>query len=174
MPNLSEIRSKIMAMFGNERPRFWILAVGLLLILAGYFAYSNFSKTGKEVIEPVTFQTSREPLGSISGGAIGPKDIASNADGLVAGATTSKETTKNTKETMKADPKWVVRVIERNSLKESTYKVQKGDTLWQIAQGKYGSGFEWTKILEANKDKVGFLPNGSQALIQVGQELSLP
>ncbi len=31
------------------------------------------------------------------------------------------------------------------------YTVQEGETLWSIAEDKYGSGFEWYRIAEANK-----------------------
>jgi len=157
----------------NTQPKVSVGIVGVLLILAGFWAYTNFSKTTKDTTEQVTVQTSRESLGSISGGAVGPKGD-SNTDGTVAGVSTVQDA--DNKEITKpaSDATWQARQIERNSIKDPTYKVQKGDTLWQIAQGKYGSGFEWTKILQANKDKVGFLANGSQALIEVGQELTLP
>lgn len=56
----------------------------------------------------------------------------------------------------------------------NSYTVQSGDTLWEIAEAYYGSGFEWKIILEANKSNIGFLPNGSQALIIPGQKLYLP
>ena len=52
--------------------------------------------------------------------------------------------------------------------------VKAGDTLWEIAEGVYGNGADWTKILEANKGSIGFLANGQQALIMTGQVLTLP
>jgi LysM repeat protein len=33
-----------------------------------------------------------------------------------------------------------------------SYTVQKGDTLWKIANRFYGSGTEWRKVFEANRD----------------------
>ena len=53
--------------------------------------------------------------------------------------------------------------------KETTYSVQKGDTLWGIAKKFYGNGSKYTKIYEANKDKIKN-PN----LIYVGQVLTIP
>lgn len=37
-----------------------------------------------------------------------------------------------------------------NSISGSTYTVEKGDCLWNIAVRAYGDGFAWTKIAEAN------------------------
>ncbi|MFA6250485.1 MAG: LysM peptidoglycan-binding domain-containing protein [Candidatus Shapirobacteria bacterium] len=38
---------------------------------------------------------------------------------------------------------------------EETYVVTKGDHLWKIALEKYGDGFAWTKIWQANRGKIG-------------------
>ncbi|MEX0616577.1 MAG: LysM peptidoglycan-binding domain-containing protein [Candidatus Woykebacteria bacterium] len=54
-----------------------------------------------------------------------------------------------------------------------SYTVVKGDTLWEISQKFYGSGSSWTKIRDANKDKVGKLKNGNP-LIKPGQVLKIP
>ena len=53
--------------------------------------------------------------------------------------------------------------------KETTYTVQKGDTLWAIAKKFYGNGSKYPTIYEANKDKIKN-PN----LIYVGQVLTIP
>jgi len=50
-----------------------------------------------------------------------------------------------------------------------TYTVQKGDTLWALAKKYYGNGADYTKIFNANTDKVSN-PN----LIYVGQVLTIP
>ena len=49
------------------------------------------------------------------------------------------------------------------------YVVQPGDTLWSMAQRYYGSGFEWTRIYNANQSKIRD-PNE----IYVGQKLTIP
>ena len=169
------IQERIKAYFTNSRTKDLMLPLIFLAVIAGFWSYYRFVNTNSEIdSEQVTVQTNPdESIGSISGGSVGPDGKIENSSGAVAGASTSiakKQAALNSP----SKESWVARQIDRNSLKGSTYKVQKGDTLWQIAQGKYGSGFEWKKILEANKDKVGFLPNGSQALIEIGQELSLP
>ena len=53
--------------------------------------------------------------------------------------------------------------------KNTTYTVKKGDCLWNIAKAIYGDGSKYTKIYEANKDKITN-PN----LIYVGQVLTIP
>ena len=46
------------------------------------------------------------------------------------------------------------------------YRVQRGDTLWRLAAGFYGSGFEYSRIAEANP--------GSEGGLEVGQQLVIP
>lgn len=50
-----------------------------------------------------------------------------------------------------------------------TYTVQRGDSLWSIAQQFYGTGRKYTLLFEANRDKVKD-PNA----IYVGQVLTIP
>jgi len=69
---------------------------------------------------------------------------------------------------------WVANNYVKGDVNGDTYTVVWGDTLWEISEGRYGSGFEWGKIREANLDKIGYLPNGSRALIFPGQVLKLP
>lgn len=40
-----------------------------------------------------------------------------------------------------------------------TYVVQGSESLWDIAVRAYGDGYQWTKIYEANKTKIGRNPN---------------
>lgn len=51
----------------------------------------------------------------------------------------------------------------------NTYTVVKGDCLWNIAKKLYGNGADYTKIYEANKDKISN-PN----LIYPNQVLTIP
>lgn len=48
-----------------------------------------------------------------------------------------------------------------------TYTVEKGDSLWKIAETAYGSGYNWTDIASENK-----LVKAD--MIEVGQVLSIP
>ena len=63
---------------------------------------------------------------------------------------------------------------KKGDIKAGSYSVKSGDTLWEIAEGLYGDGSAWTKILDANKGSIGFLASGEQALIVPGQVLVLP
>ena len=69
---------------------------------------------------------------------------------------------------------WTANDYEEGDVEPGTYNVISGDTLWEIAEAVYGDGTMWTEILEANSDSVGFLPNGQQSLILVGQTLNIP
>ncbi len=69
---------------------------------------------------------------------------------------------------------WEANDYKPGDIKGDTYTVVWGDTLWEIAEGRYGSGFDWMKIKDANSDGVSRLPNGKWALILPGQVLSLP
>jgi len=51
----------------------------------------------------------------------------------------------------------------------SRYTVKKGEFLWEISVKVYADGYQWTKIWEANKDKISN-PN----LIETGMVLTIP
>ena len=69
---------------------------------------------------------------------------------------------------------WSATDYKHGDITTRTYSVKRGDTLWEIAEAYYGNGSEWGKILIANSNNIGFLQNGSQALIIPGQILILP
>ncbi|MBN1331872.1 LysM peptidoglycan-binding domain-containing protein [Candidatus Dojkabacteria bacterium] len=69
--------------------------------------------------------------------------------------------------------RWIATNYEPKDIQTKTYTVQRGDTLWEISEAYYGTGFDWHKILELNRSDIGYLPNGSQALIIPGQILIL-
>lgn len=50
-----------------------------------------------------------------------------------------------------------------------TYTVEEGDTLWDISERFYGSGNEWRRIYEANRDRIE-----DPDVIQPGWELTIP
>jgi nucleoid-associated protein YgaU len=58
---------------------------------------------------------------------------------------------------------------EAREAESGTYTVQKGDTLWAIAERFYGNGSQWPRIHEANRDRIE-----DPDMIQPGWELSIP
>lgn len=59
--------------------------------------------------------------------------------------------------------------VQTNPKSTGSYVVQKGDTLWSIAKKHYGSGTQYTKISNSNKNIIKN-PN----LIYPGQKLNIP
>jgi nucleoid-associated protein YgaU len=162
------------------------LVVGGLFILALVFAAYNYFSKGTNVEdtsvtndqsdqgvvvkkEQPEEEPSKQPEtnqeGSINGE--GAKDV--KKDEAVAG-TKIEETSKGTV----TQTTWTASDYKSGDIKAGNYTVKSGDTLWEIAEGLYGNGAAWTKILDANKGSVGFLANGTQALIVPGQVLVLP
>jgi nucleoid-associated protein YgaU len=164
------------------------LVVGGLFILALVFAAYNYFSKGTNVEDTsVTTDKSDQGVvvqkdkdkdkdaesnkqpennqeGSVNGD--GAKDV--KKDEIVAGSKT-EETSKET-----AQLSWAATDYKSGEIKSGNYTVKSGDTLWELSEGLYGNGSEWTKILDANKGTVGFLASGSQALIVPGQVLVLP
>ncbi|HBM17496.1 MAG TPA: hypothetical protein DD381_14300 [Lentisphaeria bacterium] len=66
----------------------------------------------------------------------------------------------------KVNPENAVSTIPQSS---STYTVQKGDSLWSIAQKIYGNGNSWGVIKEANKDILG-----NSNSLKAGMVLQIP
>lgn len=150
------------------------LIVGGLFILALVFAtYNYFNRSPKinkvdEIQQETVFEkegTESEIKGDLNG--IGAKTEATN-NPEVAGATGTGGPITPTAFG------WAATNYEKGDIKGTSYTVRSGDTLWEIAEGLYGNGAEWTKILDANKGSIDLLPNGQQALIRPGQVLVLP
>ena len=68
---------------------------------------------------------------------------------------------------------WVANDYKSGDISKGSYTVVSGDTLWEIAEAVYGNGSMWTQILSANSGSIGFLADGSQALIMPGQVLNV-
>ena len=116
--------------------------------------------------------------GDSEGILVSPSEISAynkNKQNKPAEATTFKPAEKTT--TTPAEPVdgiiagWKPNDYRPGDIKGSTYTVIKGDTLWEISEGRYEQGIKWRKIQSANN--VGYLKNGNP-LIVVGQNLSLP
>ncbi len=67
------------------------------------------------------------------------------------------------------DKKTDKKIDKKNPKSKGTYVVQSGDCLWAIAKKQYGNGSKYSKIYEANKDKIK-----NPSLIYPGQKLVIP
>jgi len=155
------------------------LIIGGLFVLALVFAtYSYFNRDDTlegdmmgDTTEKTTEESEKSSLGDrlreLFGGQDkddmqgkgGPMEVAGDSD-------------KMKEESVFAQ--WVATDYEQGDISGSSYTVKSGDTLWEIAEAKYGNGADWTKILDANASDIGYLPSGQQALIVPGQSLVLP
>ncbi len=154
------------------------LIIGGLFVLALVFAtYSYFNRsstTDQDILSDSTENTEvkeKATLGErlrelFSGqdnddmqGKGGPMDIKEEIPGA---------------DTDSVFAKWIATDYQEGDISGSSYIVKSGDTLWEIAEARYGNGADWTKILDTNSSDIGYLPNGQQALIVPGQTLVLP
>lgn len=134
------------------------LVIGGIFILTLVFATYNYFNKGRDINDMENNEESvfEEQMGDLNGEGI-TKGQALGTGGPVT-----------------TQPTWFANDYEEGDIEGDKYTVVEGDTLWEIAEAVYGNGFEWTRILEANSDLIGFLPDGSQALIIPGQVLVLP
>lgn len=104
-------------------------------------------------------------------------------DGKIAGgnstrrddSTTETAQTKSTQiqTTINQTGVWRATDYVKGDINAGTYQIKLGDTLWEISEAVYGDGSQWTKILANNSGSIGFLADGSQALIVPGQFLTI-
>lgn len=174
MPNGEEVLEP-------QRNTLAAIAAGVLVIIAGFLVYNYFARVGEKTepeIGQESIALSEDELELPS-----PEEIVVE-EGTTSNEGVEEETATESQPEVAGEAAgvdlpatgggWAPNDLAPNSVTEGSYTVQFGDTLWEIAEARYGSGFEWGKILEANKDSVGILPNGSQALIEAGQILTLP
>lgn len=153
------------------------VAAGVLVVIAGFLVYNYFAKVGNQGSPEISKEgaaLNEESLELPSPEEIVTEEGPASNEGLEQGNTKDSEDTTTGIDLPATGGGWAPNDLTPNSISGDKYSVQFGDTLWEIAEARYGSGFEWGQILEANKDNIGVLPNGSQALIEVGQTIVLP
>ncbi|HOY46311.1 MAG TPA: LysM peptidoglycan-binding domain-containing protein [Candidatus Dojkabacteria bacterium] len=141
-----------------------LIVLGLYLLLSGLFGLAVVDEATDNTVL-VDQITEQEQGGKIDGAV---------STGRIEAATLSaQEKSEANQSLMSERGKWIATDYAQGDIGLGEYTVKRGDTLWEIAEASYGSGFEWKKILENNKDQIGFLPDGSQALIIPGQVLKI-
>ena len=149
-----------------------LIILGLYLLVNGLFGIVNKNGLEQPSKFPITDNANQstdntgKPSGSIDGdGLFKDRVQAETSSASVKAMETSKE--------IELTHEWRATDYEKGDIGIGSYEVKLGDTLWEIADAVYGDGFKWTKILEDNKSQIGFLPDGSQALIVPGQTLMI-
>jgi len=141
----------------------------LLIIIGVIFVYFGIRDVvSTETIVVRTDNSQGEINVGISTTRLPEKTIKKQASIITASA--QQKSDENQKR-MNQTGKWYPTQYTYRDISKGSYVVKSGDTLWQIAVAVYGNGFDWNKILDANKSKVGYLSNGEQALIFPGQVL---
>ncbi len=138
------------------------LLVGGMAVIALIFATYNFFNKSADITSTSTSNQDTVELKD----KFGLDDETKTEDKTTISGSTTNGTV--------IGPAWVANDYVEGDITGGTYSVVRGDTLWEIAEAVYGNGAEWTKILEANKETIKYLPNGTQALIVPGQVLVLP
>ena len=150
------------------KSRLAAVGAGILVIIAGFLVYNYFSKVGEgDNVLQEGAQTEQMAEGK-----------ESNGEEEVMGEDLQDATDEGTTQEGTGGPEpsyyWTATDYQEGDISGEQYTVKEGDTLWEIAEARYGSGFEWTQIRDANSGQIGMLPNGTQALITPGQTLTLP
>jgi len=142
------------------------VAAGVLVIIAGFIMYNYFAKTGGEITEKSeqteVFEESKNQV-----------ELTKPEDTVKGTKPATQTELKGTAQNQEQTTVWRANQYKSGDIKGSKYTVVRGDTLWQIAQARYGNPLMWTKILNANSASIGFLANGNP-LITPGQVLILP
>jgi nucleoid-associated protein YgaU len=163
------------------------LIIGGLFVLALVFAtysYFNRSEPLDEEVSGDSTERMAEDESAAADKSLGDRirelfnsESTDEGDLNGNGATTTTQPSgemENEGETESVFAQWVATDYQQGDISGSSYTVKSGDTLWEIAEARYGNGADWTKILDANSSDIGYLPNGQQALIVPGQTLVLP
>jgi len=127
------------------------IIAGILVVFSAYALYTYFSNAR------LTTQK-----GEITSGATSSENKDKEAVLGTGGADTPERPIE-----------WYATDYKSGDISGEKYTVKEGDTLWEIAEAKYGSGFLWNKIYEANKANIPYLSNGNP-LIVPNQSLVLP
>ncbi len=157
----------------GERDSLALIIGGLFIVALVFAAYNYFNKSSEQ-FDDLGEEEIIESIGGPEEETIGDIDRYAASDSRMPEKVAAAIVSQPAVPQIPTPAEWVPNNYDRGDVQGASYTVKRGDTLWEIAEGAYGDGTQWTKILEANKNDIGFLANGKQALIVPGQVLVLP
>lgn len=166
------------------------LIVGGLFILALLFTTYNYFNKGRETQESVEkriqeLQTQADQQEDLDDNSDTTESQEVNQEITENAANDSREELSETETQEIAEEseytqiltteetQWIANDYNEGDIQGDIYTVVEGDTLYEIAEAVYGDGSMWVNILDANSADIGYLSNGTQALIVPGQVLNL-
>jgi len=164
------------------------VAAGILVIIAGFLVWNYLQNLGGDQNNAQDIQ---EILDEVNNEKNSDKKDTNSEEQAVSNEEMTKEskiaTDTTKKEEIKTEAKsaevvtnktpvsatYAVNDYNKGDIKEGKYVVKEGDTLWEIAEAVYESGFEWQTIADANPSLVYTLINGNVG-IDTGVTLTIP
>jgi len=164
------------------------VAAGILVIIAGFLVWNYLQNLGGDQNNAQDIQ---EILDEVNNEKNSDKKDTNSEEQAVSNEEMTKEskiaTDTTKKEEIKTEAKsaevvtnktpvsatYAVNDYNKGDIKEGKYVVKEGDTLWEIAEAVYESGFEWQTIADANPSLVYTLVNGNVG-IDTGVTLTIP
>ena len=129
--------------------------LGILIVIAGFAVFNIFNKFAPGTIETTEENTNEEAINT---------DINQQEN-------IELTTNQDLGESIQSTSTWIANDYKSGDITTESYTVINGDTLWEISEAVYGTGYSWQKI--ANANDVTYLSNGNPLIIP-GQVLTLP
>jgi len=141
----------------------------LFLLLLSFFGFRYFGNPSSNINDKINGDGASDTLVEDS------TDYTANSDSDKMDSSSdpikNTDSDKNISANFSSNSTWSANNYEPNELKGGTHKVEKGDTLWELAEAYYGNGANWHQIASANN--VTYLANGNPLIIP-GQTLTIP
>ena len=150
------------------------IAVVALLIVAGFISFNLFFKSNTpKTITPEPETNTENVLGSETTPSAETSQSQTQPQGQSGGQKPSGQVQGQTApaKTPTSATTWAAVYHTGGSINGQTYTVQRGDTLWEIARGRYGTALEWQKVADANNISYDSL---GHPILHSGDVLKLP
>lgn len=168
-------------MINPTRSALAAVAAGVLVIIAGFLVWNYLQNLGgnknnsqdiQEILDEVSQDNEENKTEETTDKN---EEIAETTEPEVKAETPKVDTTKTETISSTNSTTTVAGINDYKSgdIKSGKYVVKAGDTLWEISEAVYGSGFDWQQIADANPDLVYTLVNGNVG-IDTGVTLTIP